>query len=261
MDAHRYVLIFGEEVRATGRLVRTGEGDWFDPPLPVPAIGYGPGGAPAPRPSTFAVPVDGADFDHLAYRYERDGSIEGYATVYGTWRADRIRIDRQTDEPLEERSPTWSVPPCPPPPGGWPHGTDEQFGVDVDVDLGDLEDTGAAVTTVIFRPSDDQAVLVVAASDIAAVEARLRPRLQDRLCIVPSRWTRQQLDDAEQHFRSMAQPWRLYSWGPRCDEQAQATMTAELVNVTDDIARWVATQPDGLVSIEPWLIPTRLRAT
>jgi hypothetical protein len=57
----------------------------------------------------------------------------------------------------------------------------------LDFDLGDLEDTGAAVTTVIFRPSADQAVLVVAATDIATVEARLRPQLPDRLCVLPSR--------------------------------------------------------------------------
>jgi hypothetical protein len=135
-----------------------------------------------------------------------------------------------------------------------------RFVDNLDFDMGDLQTTGAAVTTVLFRPSDDQAVLVVAASDIAAVEARLRPQLHERLCVVPSRWTQQQLDDAERHFASMAEPWRLYGWGPRCDERAQATMTAELVTVTDEIARWVATQPDGLVSMEPCLRPTRGQA-
>jgi hypothetical protein len=139
VDAQRYVLVAGEEVRAYGRLVRTSEGDWFDPPLPVPAVGYGPGGAPAPLPSEFAIPVDGADFVHLAHRYDRDGSIEGLTTVYGVWRGDRVRIDRQTDEPLEPSSPIWSDPPCAPPPGGWPQGANGGFVDNLDFELGDLE--------------------------------------------------------------------------------------------------------------------------
>lgn len=258
VDAQSYVLIPGEQIRATGRLVRNGDGDWFDPPLPVRALGYGPGGAPAPRPSKFAIRAEGADFGQVAHRYERDGCIQGLATVYGVWLEDRIRIDYQTDEPHAQRHPTWSDPPCPPPVGGWPHGMNGWYVDNLDFDLGGLEETGAAVTMVIFRPSDDQAVLVVAASDIAAVEARLRPQLPDRLCVIPSRWTREQLGTAQRHFTSMAERWRLYEWGPRCDEQAQATMTAALVTVTDEIVQWIATQPDGLVALEPWLMPTRL---
>jgi hypothetical protein len=57
---------------------------------------------------------------------------------------------------------------------------------------------------------------------------------------------------------SMAERWRVWQFGPRCDEQAQATMSATLVQVTDEIAGWVAGQPDGLISLDPWLVPTRL---
>jgi len=127
----------------------------------------------------------------------------------------------------------------------------------LDLHLGDLEDTGAAVTTVIFRPSDDQAVLVVAVTDIAAVEAQLRSQLPDRLCVVPSRWTRAQLDQAQEHLLASWDQWGIYGSGPRCDEQAQATMTATLVRVTDEIADWIDTQPDGLVGLEPCLAPRR----
>jgi hypothetical protein len=256
MDARMLVLDAGTHIRATGRLVRTGAGDWFEPPLPEPAIGYAPGSRPAPRPSKkYAIAVEGADFDHVTQRYERDGSIDGYATIDGVWFQDRIRADRQTDELPAPRHPKWSDPPCPAPPGGWPHG---RAGENIDVDYGDLLDTGAAVTTVVFRPSDDQAVLVVAASDIAAVEAQLRPQLPDRLCVVPSRWTRWQLNRAGRHLASMAERWRIYAWGPRCDEHAQAAMSAILVRVTDEIAQWIASQPDGLIAVEPWLTPARL---
>lgn len=257
MNTQSYVLVAGEDVRATGRLVRTGEGDWFDPPLPRTLIGW-PGGAPAPRPSPLAIRVEGAEFDRVSHRYERDGCIDGLATVYGVWLEDRIRVHHQTNEGPAGWYPTWSDPPCPPPDGGWPHGMNGRHGDNLDFDLGDLEETGAAVTTVVFRPGSDQAVLVVAASDIAAVETRLRPQLLDRLCVIPSRWTREQLDTAQRHLTSMAGRWQLYEWGPRCDEQAQATMTAALVKVTDEIAQWIASQPDGLVVVNPSVMPARL---
>jgi hypothetical protein len=125
----------------------------------------------------------------------------------------------------------------------------------LEFDLGDLEDTGAAVTTVIFRPSDDQAVLVVAAADIPAAEALLRPQLSDRLCIVPSRWTREQLDAVQEQLTVMWDRWGIYGFGTLCDEQAQASITVALLRVTDDIADWAAGEPDGLIALEPCLAP------
>jgi hypothetical protein len=254
MDARSLVLRVGDEISGWGRLVRASDGDWFDPPLAVPAIGYGPEGRPPPRPSSYGLPVEGADFDAVESRYERDAAIDGFAKIYGVWLADRISIQGQSTEHVETVFPRWSDPPCEPPAAGWPHGRHND---NMDVDLRELEATGAAVTTVIFRPSDDQTVLVVAATDIAAVEARLRPQLPDRLCVVASRWTRAQLDQAEEHLLAMWDQWGIYQSGPQCDEQAQATMTATLVRVTDEIADWIDTQPDGLIALEPCLIPRR----
>lgn len=258
MDVRSLVFRTGDQIFGWGRLVRTAEGDWFDPPLAVAAIYYR-NGPPAPRPSSFGTPAEGADFDAVERRYERDGAVEGYATIYGTWLGDRIRIERQANEPAERRSsPSWSDPPCPPPPGGWPRGMNGRDFNDLDFDLGDLESTGAAVTVVIFRPGLDQAVLVVAASDVAAVETRLRPQLGERLCVVPSRWTRAQLDEARRHLMAMQERWRIYMHGPQCDEFAQPTMAVTLVRVTDEIAAWVERQPAGLVSLDPCLKPVRI---
>lgn len=52
--------------------------------------------------------------------------------------------------------------------------------------------------------------------------------------------------------------WRIYEFGPRCDEEAQASMAATLVRVTDEIADWVELQPAGLVSLDPCLKPVRI---
>jgi hypothetical protein len=68
--------------------------------------------------------------------------------------------------------------------------------VELGYDLGGLELIGAAVAVTLFRLGPNRAVivLVVAAGDVAAVEARLRPQLGESLCVVPSRWTKAQLD-------------------------------------------------------------------
>ncbi len=67
--------------------------------------------------------------------------------------------------------------------------------IELGYDMGALQTTGAAVAVSIFRPGParpgpNRAVLVVAAGDVAAVEARLRPQLGESLCVVPSRWTK-----------------------------------------------------------------------
>jgi len=90
MDALRLVVDVGSRVTGWGRLVRTSAGTWFDPPLPVPAIGYA-NGRPVRDPSHLAVPVDRADFQAVTGHYERDGRVEGWANVTGEWRDPGIR--------------------------------------------------------------------------------------------------------------------------------------------------------------------------
>lgn len=161
MDFDALVLRDGDRVAPTGLLVRHDQGD--------------------------------CDFAALANRFEQHGAVEGSATVTGVWSGDQLRVDQQT--PPRSRAAwvnPWVNPPCPPPPGGWPPVT-PPGDIVLECDLGDLPGTGALVAVTLFRPSEDQAVLVVAASDQAAVEARLRPQLGVLLCVVPSRWTNARL--------------------------------------------------------------------
>jgi hypothetical protein len=82
--------------------------------------------------------------------------------------------------------------------------------IELDYDLGDLRETRAAVAVTLFRPGPDLAVLVVAASDVAAVEARLRPQPGESLCIVPSRWTNAELDAVGDYLHRHHEQWALY---------------------------------------------------
>lgn len=256
MDALSLFFDTGDRVTGWGRLVSTPDGAWFDPPLPTRMIFYS-GGRPAPRPSRLAVPIIGADIDAVAGRYERDGHIDGSAEVTGEWLGPGIRVEEQRvhAEPYSE-GPRWTVPPCPPPPSGWPRGQRDE---NLEFDLGDLETTGAAVTFALFRPSPDQTVLVVAARDPAAVEAHLRRQMGDRLCVVPSRWTKAQLDDTLNYLHARLKQWGIYEIGQGVDEHAQAFIGAKLVRVTSEIAHWADQRPHGLVTLDPWLTPIRAR--
>jgi len=101
---------------------------------------------------------------------------------------------------------------------------------------------------------------VVAAADPAAVEARLRPQLGQRLCVVPSRWAKRDLDLARSHLRDHWDDWSIYSLGVEVSEEAQAQVTAKLARVLPPTAAWAATLPPGILSLDPWLVPARATA-
>jgi hypothetical protein len=119
MEPDLLVLRDGDGATAWGRLVRNEQGDWFEPLLPVAAIHIGDRGV---RPVwSGAVRVAGADFDDLHGRIQRDGGVQGCATITGTWSGDHLQVQRQIPKGREPvRLPSWTVPPCPPPAGGWP---------------------------------------------------------------------------------------------------------------------------------------------
>ena len=194
--------------------MRNEPGDWFEPPVPV-AMTCSLFRTVRPAWGGSVRIVDAGFGDELRGRLECDGAVEGYAAVIGVWAADHLQVERQdVYAPQHPKIPNWTMPPCPPPQEGWPHQRwvygiqDVQAGerpaaqyVGLDYDLGDLRETGAAVAVTTFRPSEDQAVLVVAAADPEAVESYLRPRLGELLCVVPSKWTMAQLEAVRTHLR------------------------------------------------------------
>ena len=133
-------------------------------------------------------------------------------------------------------------------PVGWRHGP-----VDLNFDLGDLQSSGAMVHPVIFRPSEDQEVLVVAATDVDAVTRQLSPKMPRQPCVVPSRFTRAQLDEVYDVLLANWRDWRLESFGTSSDEQAQPFIATMMFRITAEIAEWADTLPEGLVRLDPTL--------
>jgi hypothetical protein len=219
----------------------------------------GPGGVERQvRPAwRGAVPVVGADFDAVTNRFEREGAVESWAMVTGVWSGDQLEVEQQSTPPSRGAPRLrWVIPPCPAPPRGWPE-VIRRGDILLDYDLGDLLDTGAAVAVSLFRPGPNQPVLVVAADDVTAVEARLRPQLGGSLCIVPSRWTKAQLDAVRDYLRDHQEQWSLYQWGPQNTDDGQAHMAANLVRVLPAIATWATSLPQSILLLEPWLMPLR----
>jgi hypothetical protein len=242
------VFEIGDRVTGWGRLIADSDGEWLDLAR-VHTLEY-----PDPaRRSSRSIRLIGADVDALPTRFGRGNTIPGFATITGIWLGDAIEVLSQSPAgPPAVARPQWTTPPCPAPPGGWPRGdTDDNL----DFDLGNLQSRGAAVTAVLFRPSSEQTVLVVAASDIDAVTAVLQPQLPGRLCIVPSRWTRAQLDAVHARFTEHWQDWALDTCGEGADEHAQAFIVVELLRVTAELADWADTLPDGLLTLRPSLTP------
>jgi hypothetical protein len=150
MDTRSLRFDVGHEVRGWGRLVRTVEGDFFDPPIPVRLPGSRQPGPPPHRASRYGVRVEGADLAAVELRHTHGEAVEGYATVYGRWRVDHIAVHRQTQERPDPHHRRWSDPPCTPPSGGWPRGMNGRSVDNLEFDLGDLQETGAVVGVTTF---------------------------------------------------------------------------------------------------------------
>jgi hypothetical protein len=246
MGARSLVFGVGDSVTGWGRIFVEAEGVWFDPPQTVSIAELGDW-----RRSDLAIRLYGADVSAVPTSFGPGNAVPGCATVVGIWTDRGIEEARLSpDGPAKECPDRRSVP-CSPPAEGWPHGNPGQTPT---VDLGPLR-SSAAVTVCWRWPSDSQPVVVVAACDAAAVEARLRPQLGPRLCVVASRWTRAQLDEARGYASDHWTEWAIDRITEPCDEDAQARIEIDLLRVLPDAARWADSIESGLVVFDPALRP------
>ena len=67
--------------------------------------------------------------------------------------------------------------------------------------------------------------------------------------------TKAELEAVRACLRDHHEEWNLYQWGPVNTQDGQTCMTAKLTRVLRQIAVWAASLPDGILSLDPWLMP------
>lgn len=247
MDLSGLLLRDGAIVTATGRVLVIDGVVWFELPLPEVAI------YPRPTPTLgpFAVRAHGIDLDRLDNPEQHPGVLKGWTTVTGLWREGELHVRTQSSwqQPGLNRAGTWTTPPCPPPPGGWP---DRSQG-------GRLtpppRDSWAALTitqVTQFQPGPAQAVLVIAAEHPELVE-----QTDASVCVVRSHYTKQQIDEATDRLRAeqASRRWPISMTGHTASEDGQPRVNAQLAWVVPELVEWARTVPDGLLDLDVWLTP------
>jgi hypothetical protein len=252
MDLQGWVLRDGDAVEAAGRVVAVAGEVWFEPPLAHHPIGYLPGTRPAPKFSGLGVPAQGADLSALQDRFDKDGALEGFATLRGRWYAGVLQVTDQGPPqwPTDRRS-QWEEPPCPAPAGGWPHGGENE-----NLELpGELVNDPAVAGLLMVRPSATQVVLTVVSSDPEGTWATWSPVFPGRLCVLAARWPRWKVETLTNQAQSRMPQFQAYQAGPGTDAGCQPVVTLHVVRVLPTLIAWAADLPDNLLEVHAWLHP------
>jgi hypothetical protein len=266
----------GTRVTATGRVVQVPDRPTrFCAPVAEASVGYAPGMEPPPAYCDFGVNLTGADLAGLTNRREKEGAVEGWATITGTYADGTVTVETQEPAPATGSQPaTHNVqPPCDEPPGGWPRDPRLLHGPGY-ADEGDInmmaeqpaleryrsEHPGQIVEVALLRPYPDAVLMgVIAASDEAreAVEAGLRPAYGKRLCVVTTRYTPEQIRAARDDLSPITRrDDGIYGGGGiSISDDLQVRTEAEAVMLTEELDRAVRAHPDGLAVVRPWLVP------
>jgi hypothetical protein len=273
------VVTDGTRVATTGRVVQVpGRAVRFCAPVPTADVGWLPGHQPAPQHCDVGVDVEGVDLAALHDRRERDGAVEGWARLAGSYRDGTLTVEDQRPPEVQDAAapaPSPDVPPCDPPTGGWPRdpallrgpGSEGEGDVNLQAQQSALERHRAGhpdlyVMVALLRPHPDAVLLGVAAASPQArdaVERALRPAYGEQLCVVVSDVTREQVEAARTEFDLDAGEWsRLGIYGGSGEglrEGMQVEVGYEVVRVTEELQRRADRHPPGLLVLRPWLVP------
>src|SRR5690242_18945492 len=117
MDLSGLLFDIGHRVTGRGRLLRDAEGDWLDPNSVVPLSPAG-----INRRSGLAVRLLGVDPATTPAVVDESDPRPSSVVVTGVWLGEAIQVETlAAQQSADRKTPEWTTPPCPPPPGGWPH--------------------------------------------------------------------------------------------------------------------------------------------
>ena len=238
------------DLTATGRVVQVpGKSPRFCANVPIALVR-----TTSPRVPAYCdlgVDVQGVDFAALKDRYERDGAVEGNATLVGRLEGDVLVVTKQSD-PEPDALPPNLEPPCPAPPGGWPATSNPNTRSMSDYQS---QHPDLVAQIAIIRPSAQIAYsFVLTWGDPAPARAELGPGV----CVLQSKVTKADFDAATRDVseRGFTRANGVYSYGGSSlapDGQIYAGLQA--VRATPALEALVAKYPAGTVRVDYWLHP------
>lgn len=241
----------GDTVSGSGRLVQEPGGPTLFCGNAFSTGGYAPGQEPAPVACRDGIPLEGVDLNAIADRFEKDGAVDGYATVSGTWRAGTVEVQEQ-GPPAQPGEPTYEQAPCPEPAGGWPYTSESD---NMDAEMKRVHQSGRVRVGpdrfALLRPSKTQVLLGYAVPDEptrAQAQAALDELVPGRACVVVARHTDAEVDAVRAVDWSRYDGVRGYGIGL---DQMQAVLKVWVLVVTEPMAAEADRHPEGLVELTP----------
>lgn len=205
-----------------------------------------------PPSCTVGVRVVGVDFSRLAFRSTVKGVRSGNAYLAGFLGDGTLHVTKQGPPRYANDSPDLRRPPCATPSGGWidstvnpPTDAVNQYRSRHRWDL-----TGDA----FFRPTADSVVEVLASTHPARTDRELGPSYPRQLCVIRSRYTKSQVNDALALVMKMnAHRFAIYSFGHSVGPHGQQQIVVSTLMDTPALRAALSSAPAGLIHIDPWL--------
>lgn len=242
----------GDTVSGSGRLVQEpGGAVLFCGNESRTDVGYSPGQEPAPVACLDGISIEDADLTAVDDRFEKNGAVEGYATITGVWRGGTVEVQEQ-GPPAQPGQRAFEEAPCPEPAGGWPFTAESD---NMEAEMARVHQSGRVRVGperfALLRPSRTQVLLGYAVPDEEArvqAQAALDELVPNRACVVVARHTDEQLEAVRDVDWSRFGAVRGYGVGLR---QMQAVMHVWALVVTESMAAEAARHPQGLVELAP----------
>jgi hypothetical protein len=210
---------------------------------------------PGPPPCGPFVKAIGVDLSRLSNRRTVDGVTLGDAHLAGTLRDGTLYVSKQTPPRPTGEEPSLRQPPCLAPQAGWAH-SDAPPSLD-SVDEYERAHPQDVSSVALFHPTARTWVVTIASTNPASTRAILGSTYPNELCVVPSRYTVDQVSVALATLTSFAErhQYGIYGVGRGAAQDGQPTVIVSAVVGSPALDAEISSLPARLVRVEPWLMP------